>query len=203
MEKQKKKKKEHTQLQGPLEGTKKHKKDRNTYPTAGTSTRDKRASTTARRIGKDRRAYPAAGTSTRNRKPNRREDRKREKSIPSCREREKPDKQCGKKANSDGCEKVRHMSTTVCRSERPDGRMHSGAWWSALLCLILHWTWQEVEQNEQLTQESPKVDRLYNGSEGDRGNVMYSVMDTEGSVDMNETGAILLLYGSLVAVTVS
>ena len=64
----------------------------------------------------------------------------------------------------------------------------------------LSYTWQEVEQNEQLTQEIQKVDKLYNESEGDRGNVMYSVMDTEGSVDRNEKEPSFTLYGSLVAV---
>ena len=64
----------------------------------------------------------------------------------------------------------------------------------------LSYTWQEVEQNEQLTQEIQEVDKLYNESEGDR-NVMYSVMDTEGSVDRNEKEPSFTLYGSLVAVT--
>ena len=91
-----------------------------------------------------------------------------------------------KKTNSNIRVKVRHMATKVCRSKRAHGRMYRVAQWSGVLCFILFWKWQEVEQNEQLTQESGKVYRLHNGSEGDRGNVMYSVMDTEGSVHRNE-----------------
>ena len=45
-----------------------------------------------------------------------------------------------------------------------------------LFCLILYGMLQEAKQNEKLTRVSQTMDSLYLESEGDRGNVMYSVM---------------------------
>ena len=61
-------------------------------------------------------------------------------------------------------------------------RTHRGVRWHGLFSFLLCGMLQEAKRNEELTRVSQNMDRLCFESEGDRGNIMYSVFDSEWEI---------------------